>query len=231
MAKRDSGFSMIELLVVILIIAIVATFTIPQAMTSVRAYRFHSDAQALAATLDVARLRATSQFVPYRVNLTWVWTGGTWVNAYTLERLCGSMTSGCTAPWTPVCTQPYWSQSTPQIEAGTQYLAVNNNYSWWNPGGTASYPGPIIPGSTPVAWAGTPGVSATLPFPYGFYFNTRGMPVGCDGNPLPNGGEVIYLWNPNLNISDAITVSVGGRISVYQWVPDPVTGLGKWVRR
>ena len=44
------------------------------------------------------------------------------------------------------------------------------------------------------------------------------MPVNSSGNPLSNGGAVIYVTN-NANLTDAVVVSVGGRVSTHQWNP------------
>lgn len=253
MHRRASGFTLLEVLVVVMIMGIIALFTLPQAAQAVKVYKFHANAQTLAATLGLARLRATSQFRPYRVNMDWVWnwTGSMWQLSYafSMEKLCGNQTSGCIPPpWVPnSCTQPYYSLSPNQIEGGFQPLGENSYWGFWNPGGTTTYPGGILPGSPASANSGAPGVwpttSQILPWVYaspwappyfygpGFYFNTRGVPVGCDGNPLPNGGEVIYLSDANGSIWDAVTVSAGGRVGVYQWVPPNGATPGQWMRR
>jgi hypothetical protein len=58
------------------------------------------------------------------------------------------------------------------------------------------------------------------------YFNTRGLAVDSTGNPLSNGGAVLYLSNQN-NLLDAITVSMGGRVAVWNWGPES----GQWFMR
>ncbi len=70
MRRNNSGFSMLELLVVISIIGIIAVMALPSAYTFVKGYRLHADASAIASQLNVTRFRATSQFTPYRLNVT-----------------------------------------------------------------------------------------------------------------------------------------------------------------
>ncbi len=172
--REDHGFSLLELLVVIIILAIVAAFAIPTALNSLRAYRLHSDAAAVASQMNVTRFRATSQYTPYRLALDIA--NGT----FTIERL-------------------NTSYSSPTMELGSVNLSRGNSFITTNPGGS-TYPGTV-----------TGGAAAT-----NFYFNTRGMPVDSSGSPVANGGALIYLTN-SAGLTDAVVVSVGGRIGVYNW--------------
>ena len=193
MAKRNSGFSMLELLVVILILGIIVAIAIPQAINAVKAYRLHSDAGAVAAQMNVTRFRATSQNVPYRLNID----VSTTPHSYTMERLCGNTPSSVDSS----CTTPYAPFTVPQLEGGRQYLSTGDYFIRVNPGGT------VNPGTL------TSGNGTTV-----FYFNTRGMPVTSAGAPMANGGSVIYVTN-RANLNDGVVLTVGGRISVYQWNP------------
>jgi prepilin-type N-terminal cleavage/methylation domain-containing protein len=211
MKSRYSGFTMLEMLIVILILGIIAAFAIPQAYQAVKAYRLHSDAAAVAAELNVARFRAASQYAPDRVHVD------PSTNSFYLERLCGdnSVPPGSTDP---ACSgggaTPYTSFSTPMIDGGVQYLSQGDSFTTTNPGG-ASCP-PPAPESLLACGGQTD-----------FYFNTRGMPVQYGGSPLPNGGQAIYLTNPTTGMTDAVVVTMGGRVAVYNW--DSVAGA--WATR
>ena len=196
MRRRSPGFSMIELMMVLLLMGIIAAMAIPAAYNSLKGYKLHADATAIASYLNVVRMKAASQYAPYRlvVNVS----GGT----YTMEKMCGLTTSAVDA----ACVSPYSSYTTPQTEGGTQYISQGNTFSSCRPAsvsGTA-YPGTIAGDLSP------------CPDPLYFYFNTRGSPVNSSGNPLGNGGDVLYLSNQN-NLVDGITVSLGGRVSVSSW--------------
>jgi len=193
MTQRNSGFSMLELLVVILVLGIVVAMAIPQAINAVKGYRLHSDAGAVAAQMNVTRFRATSQNAPYRLNID----VSTTPHSYTMERLCGNTPSAVDSN----CASPYAAFTVPQLEGGMQYLSTGDFFTTTNPGGST------IPGSL------TSGAGATV-----FFFNTRGMPVTSAGAPLANGGSVIYVTNRS-NLNDGVVLTMGGRISVYQWNP------------
>jgi hypothetical protein len=102
------------------------------------------------------------------------------------------------------CTSAYAAFTTPQIEYGTQYVLPGDTLVSCRPSGPSTYPGTIT---------ADPSVCPNL---VQFYFNTRGTPTDNAGNPLTNGGDVIYMTNPNSMI-DALTLSVGGRASVWNW--------------
>jgi len=197
---------MIEMLIVVTVIGIVAAIAIPQAYHAVKAYRLHADASALAGQLNVARMRAASQFAPYRevVDTT---SGTNWS-----EKLCGD--TAITAD--PACTSPFSALTTPGIEGGTQYAQEGDSFSSCRP---ASVTGSAFPGTIQADPTSCPGTIE-------IYFNTRGAPVDANGNPLSNGGAVIYVRN-QYNLVDAVTVAIGGAVTVWNW--DPASN--SWMRR
>ncbi|MBZ5563304.1 MAG: prepilin-type N-terminal cleavage/methylation domain-containing protein [Acidobacteriia bacterium] len=206
MVDRDQGFTISELLIAILIMGIVAAFAIPQAYSALKAYRLHADAASIAGQLNVTRFRATSQFAPYRLNLISTTTPST----FTMERLNGNATSNNDSNCSSSTNSAYFPYSTASIEGGTQYLSSEDTFTTTNPGGSSNYPGTVTGGTPPTK----------------VYFNTRGMPVNCDGTPIANGGVVVYVKNRD-NLTDAVVVSVGGRIAQYQWS----STQNKWISR
>lgn len=197
---------MLEVLVVVAIAGIVAAMVIPQAYQAVKAYRLHSDASAIADQLNLARMRAASQFAPYRE----VINDGS--GTYWREQLCGDTSTSTES----ACTSPYNSFTTPIIDGGTQYALEGDSLSSCRPAflSTTSFPGTIQSDPSP------------CPDPIDIYFNTRGAPVDSSGNPLGNGGAVIYISNQN-NLVDAVTVSIGGAVNIWNWNP----ASNAWVKR
>jgi prepilin-type N-terminal cleavage/methylation domain-containing protein len=205
-SKENYGFSMLELLLVVLVIGIIVAMAIPQAYNAMQAYRLHSDAAGIASQMNVARMRAASQYAPYRVVIN-IGSGTYWQ-----EKLCGMTTTSADA----ACTSAYKAFTTPQIEGGTQYALQRDTFSSCRPSSISgsSYPGTIQGDPSP------------CPDPLFIYFNTRGAPVDSLGNPLGNGGAALYIKNQN-NLVDAVTVAAGGAVNVYNWD----AASGSWIKR
>jgi len=205
--SRMAGFSLIEILVVLLIMGILSIIALPSAINSLKGYRMHSDGTAIRSYLNVVRMKSASQYAPYRL----VVHTDTNPASYIMEKLCGNTPS--TAPGDPsmvpafdaACTGNYQPFTSPQLEGGMQYGAQGNTFSACRPTTItgSAYPGTIA-GATPC--------STTLYI----YFNTRGSPVASDGNPLTSGGAVLYIQGEN-KLVDAVTVSIGGRVATYMW--------------
>jgi type II secretory pathway pseudopilin PulG len=205
MLRKDSAFSMLELLLVVLVIGTIVAMAIPQAYQAVKSYRLHADASSLAAQMNVARMRAASQYKPYRVVIN------TAAGTYWREELCAATSASVDA----ACTSPYKARSTAVIEGGTQYAMEGDVYASCRPASISSaYPGTIQADPNP------------CPDPLYVYFNTRGAPVDNTGNPLGNGGRVVYLRNQN-NLVDAVTVTIGGAVTTWNWD----TASSSWLRR
>ncbi len=190
--RNASGFSLTEVLVVILIMGVTAAMSLPAALSALQGYRLHSEASGIAGYLNLAQMHAASQYAPHRVVINV--TSGT----YMLEKLCGM---------DPACTGAYQSYATPQVEDGPQYIQQGNAFSSCRPTGVSVRP-PLITADL----AGCP----TPPDPFYIYFNTRGQPVDSSGNPVGNGGAALYITGQN-GLVDAVTASPGGRVSIWAW--------------
>lgn len=197
MRTRSLGFSMMEILVVLMLMGIIVAIALPGTLSALKGYRLHSDATSVASYLNVVRMKAASQFKPYRLIVN------TAAGTYTMEKLCGDTPSTADANCTGTYS-PYQEFSAPVYEGGTQYVSQGNTFSSCRPSFTTSYPGTIT------------GDPTGCPSTVYMYFNTRGSPVDNQGNPLGNGGAVLYVRNQN-NLVDAITVALGGRVSVSSW--------------
>jgi len=194
MGEREHAFTTTELMLVITVLGIISATAVPSVLNTLRDYRLHSDLSTLSGLCNLARLRAAAQMAPYRVNISV--SAGT----YSMEKLCGNTSSSVDS----ACTSAYAAFTTPQIESGTQYALPGNTFASCRPSGPSTYPGTITADAS-----GCPDLVQ-------FYFNTRGSPVDNAGNPLANGGAVVYMTNQN-GMIDALTLSLGGQASVWNW--------------
>ena len=104
-SRLDAAFTMLEALIVLTVAGIIAAMVVPQAYQAVKAYRLHADASALADQLNLARMRAASQFAPYRVVVN------TASGTYWREELCGDTSTTTNA----ARTYPHKPFTTPGV--------------------------------------------------------------------------------------------------------------------
>lgn len=187
-------------MIVVMLAAVVLGMALPSASNAVKSYRLNADVSDVAGMLNVARMKAASQYAPYRLDID------TAHGTYVLEKLCGNTpSSGPGSDANCAGAYPaYQTFSNPQYEMGTQYASRGDSFSSCRPANIGSYPGTITADA-----AGCPSLLQ-------MYFNTRGAPVDQTGSPLSNGGAVVYVTNQN-RMAEAVTVSPGGRAASWFW--------------
>lgn len=98
--ERERGFSLIELVVLLALVAIVLGFSIPMLSSSMRSWQLSADARNIATTLSYARLSATSQMTHYQLSLNL--SGNEWslkkynksTSVYDLQGSTNALSSG-----------------------------------------------------------------------------------------------------------------------------------------
>lgn len=193
-----SGMTLVELMLVLAVAVIIIAVAVPQALISVKNYRLHADATSVVSYLNLTRMRAASQYVPYRLDLDPT------ANTYKVEQLTSVQYNPI--PTSAPSSSAYSAQSPAVYEYGTQYLSTGNSFANCRPSGITAYPGPITADSSTCTGA------------FQIYFNTRGTPVDSSGNTLSNGGLAIYLTGAT-GLTDAVTVSSSGAVQVWNWSP------------
>jgi prepilin-type N-terminal cleavage/methylation domain-containing protein len=172
-AWRQSGFSVIELLVVVALFGIVAAIAIPASSPAVGGYRLSGAAHAISYEISLAKMRAAAGFTRARLQVDL--SGGTYqlqswnrdTNAWTTEggteRLPRGVWFGfATVASPPPDTQGSIAQASACLSDGATWAAING-------------------------WPYAPPAGGTACV----QFNSRGIPVDATG--APTGAGAIYL--------------------------------------
>lgn len=116
-ARSESGFSLIELMIVVALVAIMAGMAVPVTTNAFGFYRLSGDARAISSAMSLAKLRAASAFSRARLYVdtsantfrieTWQKTGSTW----TAETGTTPLSQNDSFGFTPVATAPPNSQA------------------------------------------------------------------------------------------------------------------------
>ena len=156
-ARTPSGYSLIELLIVVALIAIVSAMAVPMSNNTLASFRLSGDARGVQSAMSLSKLRAASDFTQSRLYLdlaarsfrvdTWQKTAATWTNIGATTNLSTNDTFG----FGVVGTAPPNSQN-----------IIGQSAACLDDGGNAV--------------ANTACV----------VFNSRGIPVGAAGAPTAN---------------------------------------------
>lgn len=207
-ARRQaaSGFSLIELLIVVAVSVVVAAIAIPQVMTMLNSYRMSSSAKSLAYQLRMARFRAVSN--------------------YTLARL------NCSTSATPASCQIETCTS----QAGNGLCNTTSTAWTIDSGGAQPLPAAVYfgfgtIGASPKDSSGNP-VQSTVAQSNPIAFNSRGLAVDISGTTqIPKTDNVLYIRDKSNQSNDnacyAVTVSSVGTVAVWQFS----SATGSWSPR
>ncbi|HYL91734.1 MAG TPA: prepilin-type N-terminal cleavage/methylation domain-containing protein [Alphaproteobacteria bacterium] len=197
-ARSIRGFSLIELLAVVVIIMVLAAVAIPSIGTLMQNYRLSGDVQAITGQIQLARTRAASDFTHARLYVDLA------ANTYHLETW--NKAGGC------------WKTEADSVNACTQATSPVIPLS---PGDTFGFgtlkSGPTAATATiaqaPVCTTGVAGAApgANIANTACIEFNSRSFPV--DSTDALVAGDAIYFSN-NANPT-AIAVSIAGRPSAF----------------
>jgi prepilin-type N-terminal cleavage/methylation domain-containing protein len=201
--RRQDGFSLTELLLVVGLIAIVCGIALPMADSTSREFRLKGDAQGIANLVALAKMRAASLYSRTRIRAdlaartvrleVWVPTNpankqvGNWVVDGGEKLLSTGVTFGVANRTTPPANTQNAIGQSPQCSASD---SLNAN---------------------PVADTAC------------IVFNSRGIPV--DGNGDPTGGNALYITDGAAVYATTITATP----LVRQWLGNGTAG--EWIRQ
>jgi prepilin-type N-terminal cleavage/methylation domain-containing protein len=207
--KRQRGFSIVELLIVVIIMFILLSIAVPSIMSITRSFRIGGDTRSISAQINLARMRAAADFTHARVRVD--------LNANTFRVEEWNKASGC---W----QADGGSTDCPQTTSPVTPLAQGDGFGF----GSISA-GPTAATSTiaqaPVCKVGDttgPGAGANIANTACIEFNSRGYPV--DSTNAIVASDAIYLTN-NSNRYSAIAVSIAGQTTAYSYSGSSWAGL------
>jgi prepilin-type N-terminal cleavage/methylation domain-containing protein len=161
----ESGFSFIEVMLVVAVIGVVAAIALPSTNSSIRAARLKGDAQSVNNLVAMAKMRAAARFTRARVRVDIT------QNQYLLE---------------------IWNRTSAAWDADSKVSTLSHGVTFGF-GALGTPPPDTQPAIdfSPECRVGVNGASAAIADTACVTFNSRGVPVDDDG--VPFGANGLYL--------------------------------------
>lgn len=186
--RRQGGFTLIQMLVVVAIFVIVAGMAVPSFMHSAQPMRLRNDAHALANLISMARMRATTEFAH-------------------VEVLC---TTNVTPAYCVLESSQYPNPNTFVVNSELQKIYLSQGVTFGIPSTINTN---VLNQSAAYQGDSAEGVTTTPSIP----FNSRGLPVDyATGTTAGQGDYAFYLKDPTNNYY-AVSVNATGHPTLYQW--------------
>jgi prepilin-type N-terminal cleavage/methylation domain-containing protein len=207
MTKSQLGFSVVELLIVVLVLGVLLAMAVSSTLSIARNYRITSDGRGIAAELVVGRMRAAADFTHARLYMD--------LDGNTFHLEVWNKAAGC---WKTEGDATDCTQTTSPVTS----LAQGDTFGF---GSITSGP-TAATGATAQAPACTVGVAgatagSNIANTACIEMNSRGFPVDSTNNIVAS--DAIYLTNSQKAYS-AIAVSISGLPTAYSyngsnWIP------------
>lgn len=198
---RRSGFSLLEVLMVVGISTVVAAIAVPMMKNTIGDFKLSGDARGLTNAVSLAKLRAASDFSQSRLYVDRD------ARSYHVE------------VWSKTAVPPDWV-----TEGGVTSLSSSDIFSF----SVVGAPPPNTQAAITQAPACLTRTGAAIANTYCILFNSRGIPVDSAGVPpavgAPTGNDAIYVTDNTAIFG--VTISATGMIKL--WRTNPLT-VPAWV--
>lgn len=203
----ERGFTMVELLIVVIVGITLTAMAIPKIISTARVYRSMGDARSLSDEVSLAKMRAAAEFTDARVY------ADTASNLYRIE--VWNRTSNC---WvtdgdpTAVCSASYASPSTPPSTPLSTGVTFGYGSLGTPPASTQAAIGQAAQCQTDAQTSANPPTAGNVANSACVVFNSRGIPV--DNTLAPTSNDALYVTDQNAVYG--VTILATGLIQTWR---------------